>query len=251
MTKQEGIRAIIIDDESKCRSVLEKQLEWTCPNVSIVSSIASPKEAIDIVRRLKPDLVFLDIEMPEMSGFEFLQQFDSIDFDVVFTTAYDEYALKAFQVYAAAYLLKPIDEEQLLSAVSQVSERKSTPLNQETIMLLFQSMQHSGKTKKVAIPTIEGLEFIDREKIIRCQSSGNYTRIFIDQRSELMVSKTLKVIEDLLDEPLVFIRSHAAHLVNLNYVAKYLKGSGGQLVMDDGSIIPVSKSRKENIINSL
>ena len=251
MKSQKSIKAIIIDDESKCRSVLEKQLEWNCPNVNVISSMANPKKAIDAVNQLQPDLIFLDIEMPEMNGFEFLQQFDSIGFDVIFTTAYDEYALRAFQIYAAAYLLKPIDEEQLQSAVTQVTDRKPTPLNQETISLLFESMKHSGKTKKVAIPTSEGLEFIDREKIIRCQSSGNYTRIFIEQRQELLVSKTLKIIEDLLDDPLVFIRSHAAHLVNLNYVAKYLKGSGGQLVMDDGSVIPVSKSKKENIINSL
>ena len=141
--------------------------------------MANPKKAIDAVNQLQPDLIFLDIEMPEMNGFEFLQQFDSIGFDVIFTTAYDEYALRAFQIYAAAYLLKPIDEEQLQSAVTQVTDRKPTPLNQETISLLFESMKHSGKTKKVAIPTSEGLEFIDREKIIRCQSSGNYTRIFL------------------------------------------------------------------------
>jgi len=249
--KEITIRAAIVDDEAKCRSVLEKQLELFCPEVSVIASFGNPLDAISGVKEIQPDLVFLDIEMPEMNGFEFLQQFETLSFDVVFTTAFDEYALKAFQVHAVDYLLKPIGEEELISAVRQVSGRKSKPLNQEVIMHLFKSMQKTGKSKKVAIPTVEGLEFIDRDKIIRCQSSGNYTKILVDNRSELMVSKTLKVIEDLICDPIVFVRCHAAHLVNLNYVAKYIKGAGGHLVMDDGVVIPVSKSRKENVINSL
>ena len=245
------IKAIIVDDESHCRLVLKKQLEYACPQVEVIASTGDPVKAIEIITELQPDVIFLDIEMPVINGFEMLQRIEDVRFDVIFTTAYDEHALKAFQVHAIAYLLKPIVEEELIAAVGQISERRSRPLDQQTIMHLFESMQNSGKSRKVGIPTQEGLEFIDRDLIIRCQSSGNYTRIIIDNRTDLLVSKTLKIIEELIADPVVFIRTHAAHLVNLNYVAKYLKGSGGQLVMTDGSIIPVSKSRKDSVIQCL
>ena len=245
------LRAIIIDDETKCRSVLEKQLSFACPNVDVLASLGEPQAAVSVVRDLSPDILFLDIEMPLMNGFEFLQELDRIDIDVIFTTAHEEYALKAFQVYAVAYLLKPCTEEDLVKAIDKVIDKRIAPLDQSTILKLFESIQKTGQTQKVAIPTMEGYEFVLRDQIVRCESSGNYTKIHLRDKPAILVSKTLKIVGELLGDSNLFVRAHAAHIVNLNYVVKYLKGAGGQLVMEDGAIIPVSKSKKSGLLESL
>lgn len=249
--KKETFKAVIVDDELHCRASLAKLLEWSAPQVKVIKTFEKPIEAQQFLNTHDVDILFLDIDMPAMNGFELLQGIDTIRFDVIFTTAYDEFALQAFKVHATSYLLKPIDEEELLSALDIVASKQQIPLNQDIILQLFESMKKGGQTNKVAIPTMEGLEFIDKDKIIRCSSEGNYTRIFINGRQPLLISKTLKVVAELISAPHQFVRPHASHLVNINYVAKYIKGTGGQLILDDGFVIPVSKHKKSGFLDSL
>lgn len=245
------LTTIIVDDEFHCRESLAKQLKWSAPHVDVLKKFEKPKSALNYLLTHPVDIVFLDIEMPIMNGFELLQEIPEINFDVIFITAYDQFALRAFQVHAASYLLKPIDESELLEAIDYVVSKKPASLSQEIIMQLFEATKKNNKTTKVAFPTSEGLEFLDRDQIIRCESEGNYTRIFFKDRSPLLISKTLKIVAELINEPDQFIRSHASHLVNFNYIAKYIKGSGGQLIMDDGFVVPVSKQKKSNLFDSL
>lgn len=245
------LTTIIVDDELHCRESLAKLLEWSAPNVVLLEKFEKPKSALSYLTNNPVDVVFLDIEMPILNGFEMLQELPNIDFDVIFTTAYDEFALRAFQVHAASYLLKPIDETELLKAIDFVLSKNQVPLSQEIVMQLFEATKRNNKLSKVAFPTSEGLEFIDREQIIRCESEGNYTRIYFVNKSSLLISKTLKVVAELINAPDQFIRPHASHLVNFNHIAKYLKGSGGQLIMDDGFVVPVSKHKKSNLLDSL
>lgn len=249
-SQAEGLRAVIIDDERHCRETLCKLLEWADPTVSVLQSFGDPKRAIEFLNSEKVDIVFLDIEMPEINGFELLTKLKEINFDIVFTTAYDEFALKAFEVQALAYLLKPIGEEELTKVILLIKSKSPTRLDQDKILSLFENLKQSSSIKKVAFPTSEGLEFIRKENIIRCASDGNYTRVFIKGQNPLLISKTLKVVNELIDDEEQFVRPHASHLINLDYVAKYIKGSGGQLIMDDGFVVPVSKLKKSKLFDS-
>ena len=195
--------------------------------------------------KLKPELVFLDIEMPHMNGFEFLKA-SSQDFGVIFTTAYDEFALVAFQHSAIDYLLKPIASDDIARAVQKFETGRLGAVTASQIEILFNRLEGKGFTK-VALPTQEGLEFADPTEIMRCESSSNYTNIHFRDKSRILISKTLKEVEEMLDGH-GFFRVHHSHLINLNDIKKYVKGAGGYLVMDDDCQVPVSRSRKERLM---
>jgi len=243
--------AVIIDDESHCRLSLQKQIEWTFPSINILQLCESGEQGLIAIEQLKPEIIFLDIEMPNMTGFEMLQKLDDIKFDVIFTTAHDQYALKAFEACATAYLLKPVDEEQLVKVINKIKSRSIHQFNGAILNQVMAHVEGSKQSPKVSIPTSEGLEIIDKDLIIRCESDGNYSRIYIKNREPLFISKTLKVITSLLNDADKFKRPHAAHIVNINFIAKYIKGTGGQIIMDDGTSIPVSKHKKTEFLNSL
>jgi len=245
------MRAIIIDDEAHCRNTLDQQLKWSCPEVKVLRHCANGLSGIEAIKELSPELIFLDIEMPNMTGFEMLEQLDTIDCNLIFTTAYDEYALKAFNTHAIAYLLKPICEDDLLIAIQKVADRNSAKFTKATILSLFEEMRSSHNTCKVAFPTNEGLEFVDWKNIIRCEADSNYTKIFLASGEKYLISKTLKEVSEIIDQSTIFMRPHASHLVNMNYIKRYLKGVGGQLVMEDGSIIPVSRGKKGDMMNKI
>jgi len=244
------LKAVIVDDESHGRQTLEKLLEWIDADVEVISTFGDPRKAIVYLNEKNVDLVFLDIEMPEVNGFELLSQIVKIDFDIIFTTAYDEFALQAFKVHAVDYLLKPIQEEELKEAIKQVKSKQSGKISENLLSVLSQNLNKEARLKKIAFPTSVGLEFIQRDQIIRCASEGNYTRIIVQNREPLLISKTLKLVEELIGDGDQFVRTHASHLVNLTFVAKYIKGSGGQLIMEDGIAIPVSKQRKSDLFDS-
>ena len=246
-----SLSAIIIDDEIHCRKTLDQQLKWTCPEVTVVSSCNGSKEGIEAIKKFQPDLVFLDIEMPEMNGFELLETLGTINFETIFTTAYDAYAVRAFNESAVAYLLKPIVEEDLRSAIDKVISKRGKDKTLDELLTLFRQLEKNGTTDKIAFPTIEGLEFVSRKNIIRCEADSNYTKIFIQGQRALLISKTLKDVSALINRPNIFLRPHASHLININYIKKYLKGVGGQIIMDDGTVIPVSKGRKDDFIQAL
>ncbi len=244
------INALIVDDEPYSCEALAVLLARYCPDVTIMGSCSNGMEALGVIQKQSPNLVFLDVEMPKMNGFEMLEQLPSINFDLIFTTSYDQYALKAFRFSAIDYLLKPIDREELQKAVQKVVQRTHVPTAQQ-LEILFQKMHRgSAVVSKIALPTMEGLQMVTIDSIISCDSDSNYTIIRLKNKEKLVVSRTLKDVEELLEDH-AFSRVHHSHLVNLNEVVKYVKGEGGYLVMSDGSAIDVSRSKKEILLKRL
>jgi len=245
-----NLRAVIIDDEEHCRHALKKQLSWSIPDLELVGMAANIAEGKKVLEELNPDILFLDIEMPGGTGFDLLSSMDEIPYHVIFTTAYDEYAIEAIRLNAVDYLLKPIDEDELLTAFHKVIERDKDEVVSSLENLVTYLRKQNSHIKKIALPTQEGLEFISTDDIIRCESEGSYSYIHLTGDRKLFLSKTLKSLEGIIDDER-FIRVHHSHVVNLQYVKKYLKGAGGQLILDNGAIIPVSKSKKENFLGKI
>ena len=242
------LKAIIIDDEPDCCETLSMLLERYCPEVGVIAVCHSGAEALQAIPEQKPQLVFLDIEMPHMNGFQLLEQLPAIDFELVFTTSYDQYAIKAIRFSALDYLLKPVDREELRQAVQKVAKRQQPPLPQQ-LEILLQKL-HQPATSKIAIPTMEGLQMIPVASIITCKSDSNYTTLYLKGKQKITASRTLKEVEEML-EGLSFLRVHQSHLVNLDEVGKYVRGEGGYLVMSDGSAVDVARSRKDLLLQKL
>ena len=243
----ERTRAIIIDDEEHCRSTLKKQLEWYCPKIEVIGEGDSAESGRELIRTLNPDLVFLDIEMPAESGFELLRSLPAIRFKLIFTTAYDEYALEAFKVNAVAYLLKPIEGEELAETIDKVVIEKQDELGQK-LESVMNFLSGNEQTKKVALPVMEGLLFVRIDDIIRGEASGNYTTVYMNDGSSHFISKTLKYILESISNS-KFIRVHQSHFINMDYINKYIRGKNGQIVLDDGTTVPVSRSKKDELLD--
>ncbi|HET6768308.1 MAG TPA: LytTR family DNA-binding domain-containing protein [Chitinophagaceae bacterium] len=246
----EGLRAIIIDDERHSCDVLKMLLGKCCQQVHVTAICYSGEEGLRKINELQPQLVFLDIEMPHMNGFQLLEQLSNITFEIIFTTSYDQYAITAFKFSALDYLLKPVDREELEKAVQKVSKKINPPVSQQLEILLQKINQPTIAVQRIALPTMQGLEFVPVESIISCSSSNNYTEFFLKDKKKLLVSRTLKEVEDMLADH-SFIRVHNSHIVNLNAITRYVKGEGGYLVMSDSSTIDVSRSRKEFLMQRL
>ncbi|MBS1661535.1 MAG: response regulator transcription factor [Bacteroidetes bacterium] len=244
------INAIIVDDEPYCCEALAILLGRYCPQVEVIGCYHSGSEALVAIRERKPQLLFLDIEMPRMNGFELLEKVKDLSFELIFTTSYDQYAIKAIRFSALDYLLKPIDREELVRSVQKVDQRLQSPLPQQ-IDLLFQKLQgQTSQFSKIAIPTMEGLQMVAVDSIIHCASDSNYTILTLKDQQRVVASRTLKEIEELLED-YSFVRVHHSNVVNLNEINKYIKGEGGYLVMSDGSSVNVSRSRKEGLLRKL
>lgn len=244
------ISAIIIDDERHSCDALKMLLDKCCPQVQVAAICNSGEEGLKKIDELKPQLIFLDIEMPHMNGFQMLEQLPTINFELIFTTSYDQYAITAFKFSALDYLLKPVDREELEKAVQKVSKRINPPVSQQLEILLQKINQPTIAIQRIALPTMQGLEFVPVELIISCSSSNNYTEFFLKDKKKLLVSRTLKETEDMLADH-SFIRVHNSHIVNLNAITRYVKGEGGYLVMADGSTVDVSRSRKGLLLQKL
>lgn len=240
----------MIDDEIHCRKTLGMLLKEYCPGVQVTEQCDDAESGLTAIQRHKPHLVFLDIEMPNMNGFEMLEKLSEIHFEIIFTTSYDQYAIKAIRFSALDYLLKPVDPKELQRAVQKVAERLQHPLPQQLEILLQKLHQPASNIQKIALPTMEGLQMIAVNSIISCASDSNYTVFFLKNKQKLIVSRPLKEIEEMLEE-YSFLRVHNSHLVSLNEIDKYVKGEGGYLVMSDGSTIDVSRSKKETLLNKL
>jgi len=244
------ITATIVDDEPFCCESLATLLERYCPAVKVLDICYSASAALQSIQQHPPHILFLDIEMPHMNGFELLEKLPDIDFELVFTTSYDQYAIKAFRFSALDYLLKPIDQDDLRKAV-QKAVTSTDHVSPQQIKVLLQKINHpSLVVNKLAIPTLEGLQMILIESIIHCEADRNYTIINIKGKQKIVASRTLKEIEELLDD-YPFIRVHHSHIINLNEVEKYMKGEGGYLMMSNGANIDVSRSRKEFLLKKL
>ncbi|RAJ83227.1 two-component system LytT family response regulator [Chitinophaga dinghuensis] len=245
------IKAIIVDDEQHCIDALQTMLLKKCPGVQVIGAANSVREGRELIDELQPDLVFLDVEMPHQNGFELLRQYEKVTFDVIFTTAYEQYALKAIKFNALDYLLKPFSVKELQDALEKFREKQLNTSKDQSVSPLevfLQNMKTLQQThKKIALPTINGLVFMPVQNIVRCESTGNYTKIFFTDKKNLMVSRPLKEFEELLTD-VDFFRVHNSHLINLQQMQSYIQGEGGFALMSDGTQVEVSRRRKAEFL---
>ena len=241
--------AIIIDDELKGRIALSQKLRDYCSDVRLVGEAENGEDGIKLIEKLKPDIVFLDIEMPRMNGFDMLLRLPQKNFDLIFTTAYDQYAIKAIKYAAFDYLLKPIDIEELKMAISR-SNNLQNGNTEKKLEVLDQNLHGKTNLNKIAIPSMDGLLFFNINDIVHLEASNNYTTIYFMNHPKLLTSKTLKDFEELLP-PDIFFRTHHSYLVNLNYIKRYIKGDGGQIEMQNGTYIDVSRRKKEDFLEAM
>ncbi|HZI52858.1 MAG TPA: LytTR family DNA-binding domain-containing protein [Chitinophagaceae bacterium] len=242
------IKAILIDDEVHCVETLSLLIAEFCPEVEVMERCKSAKEGLAAVKKHNPSLIFLDIEMPVMNGFEFLEQFADISFAVIFTTSYDQYAIKAIRFSALDYLLKPIEPSELVSAVKKVQEQRHLPFAEQFQMLLKQVHGKNSSFNKIAVPTSEGFELLPADEVVYCEADDNYTHLFLKNKHKIIACRTLKEMEEQLVDFNFFVRVHHSYMVNLNEVTKYIRGEGGYLVMSDGTSVNVSRSRKDALM---
>ncbi|MCB9231946.1 MAG: response regulator transcription factor [Bacteroidia bacterium] len=247
------IRTLVIDDEDKSRKYLRQMLTEFCPEVEVVGEADSMLSGLEAIAEFNPQLVFLDIKMPHGTGFDLLERIEEYDFEVIFTTAHDNYAIKAIRFSALDYLLKPIDIDELQAAVAKVKKKissQSSALDNQ-LKMFFANLKNQGrKNKQVALPTNEGIFFMPLEDILRCEADGSYTRIYRTNKEEILISKNLKEVEGLLDE-MEFCRVHKSHLIGLAHVVRYVKGKGGEAIMSDGTRVEVSIRKREELLEKL
>lgn len=252
------MRALIIDDEQHCIEALQSLIQKYCPEIEVVGTCKDGLCGLTGIENTEPDLVFLDIAMPKMNGFEMLSRLDDISFEIIFTTAYDNYAIKAFKVSAIDYLLKPVDRKELVKAIRLVKEKlylKSraniASRNKEQLNILLDNISSRNDAfPNIAIPTLEGLEIIKVDDILYVTGEGNYSQIHFRNKPPMLISKTIKYIEDRI-EGHHFMRIHNSNLVNLKEISKYIKGAGGQVIMSDDKLLNVSRSRKDDLLKLL
>ncbi len=242
------IRGIIVEDEIRSRDTLRGLLSRYCKNVEIIAEAESYRSGLAAIREQHPDVVFLDIQMPVGSGFKLLEELDEIRFEIIFTTAFDQFAIKAIKYSALDYLLKPIDPEELVSALKKVENKISKRGVNENIQVLLDNIKsHDANPHKIVLSTFEKIHIIETDNILRCESDNYYTNFFLTDGKQILISKTLKENEAMLGEH-NFIRPHKSHLVNVKYIKGFLKNDGGYIEMTDGTHIPVSRRKREKII---
>ncbi|HLS12766.1 MAG TPA: LytTR family DNA-binding domain-containing protein [Flavobacteriaceae bacterium] len=246
------MKVAILDDELHCVESLVLHLQSLLPEITVVYKSTNPVEALSKLQEIEFDLLFLDIEMPVMNGFELLNSMEEVRFDVIFTTAYSQYAVEAFRAQAINYLLKPIDEDELRSALLTYMANKEisirTPENLEELLNNF--IIGKSLIDKIAIPVSDGIEFIDVADIVYCQSHSNYTSIHLANNKTLMFSRTLKDTEDILNK-YGYLRIHQSYLINPGHLKKYVRHDGGSVIMSDDTKIPISASKRNNIMSYL
>jgi len=243
----EILRAILVDDELSSLQNLQSKLVEFCPDVEVVATAQKPEDAILFIRQHKPDVIFLDIEMPRMNGFRMLDELGELDFEIIFTTAYNHYAVDAIRISAFDYLMKPVAIKELQNALERLAKYRQTHTRDKLDVLRQSLSPNKSQEEKIAIPTNEGLEFIPIKNILHIESSSNYSRIFLTDGKKILVTKLLKDFEDIL-EPYNFFRVHNSHLINLAYIKKYIRGEGGQVEMQNGDVIDVARRKKEEFI---
>lgn len=244
------IKAVVVDDEYECRQTLVNFLTRYCPEVSVAGEGGSVAEAVVAIETLQPDILFLDINMPEENGFQLFSKLKNKDFYTVFVTAYDQYALQAFKHHAVDYLLKPINIHELIATVNRVGQLARNKNQVQQLSALISAFKHPAASNKIALPVLDGLIYVRTEDIVRCEASSNYTYIHFEDGKKIVASRTLGVYEEILKDK-GFVRIHHQHLINLRHLEKYVRGRGGTALMSDGKEIQVSQRKKEEFIKHL
>lgn len=242
------IKAIIVDDEYNAIKNLKWEIERFCKDVKVLDAFTDPVEAISAINYLKPDCVFLDIEMPEMDGFEMLNMLKFRSFDLIITSAYDNYALKAFRQHAMDYLLKPVDSDDLVEAIERIRANKQKNILGSELKGLFKEWQDEGE-KRLALPMAGKTLYVDRSDILFCKSDGNYTEVYFENGGKEVFSKRLKEFEDMLGQG--FFRVHNSYVTRLSAIKEFVNQDGQYLVLLDGTNVPVSRSKKGELLDIL
>ncbi|HLF65040.1 MAG TPA: LytTR family DNA-binding domain-containing protein [Saprospiraceae bacterium] len=246
------LKAILIDDEKSSLQSLTFELNAYCPEVEVIATCKDPLEGLQEIRKSEFDILFLDIEMPGMNGFELLQQLAEIDFNIIFVTAYDQFAIKAFEFNALDYLLKPVRKEKLIQAMQRVRDQQQLKLDKLGLEALMQNIRVQTTTgiEQIALPTSDGFSMVHVNDITYLQADSNYTWVFLANKKKYLIAKTLKEMEGMLEFP-QFFRAHKSYLANLNHVEKYVRGQGGYLVMRDATQVPVARAQKAELMKFL
>ncbi|MEE9408587.1 MAG: response regulator [Polaribacter sp.] len=243
------ITAVLVDDEPKALAILKNKIERFCSNIIVIGETKNPQKAIELIEKKKPQLVFLDIAMPEMSGFDLLSNIENPNFEVIFVTAFDQYALEAINHCAIGYLVKPVDNQDLITAVIKATQNIEDKTALEKNKLLIENLGvQTFQKKKIVIPSQEGLEFVEVNKIIFCEGTEGYTRIYIKNEKPILSSYSIGHFNKLLQNQ-DFYLIHKSYLININYIEKYL--NEGYVVLDENNKLPVSRNRRSDFLNSL
>ena len=245
MTK---FNTVLIDDEVKSTDVLQYLIESHCPELDIVGVFNKPKEGLKFIEAHDIDLLLIDIQMPEIDGFQLLDQLTDIDFNVVFVTAFDEFALKAFRYYALDFILKPVDVDLLKNLVKRLIKREKPQYDKGDYNQIFQRLGNDDDMNHLAVPTSRGVTFIQFDEIIRLQADSNYTQIIREDSGNLYASKTLKYFENILPTS-HFFRPHQSHLINVKYMDHFIRQDGGYIVMRDGTEIALARSKRREFLD--
>ncbi len=242
------LKAIIIDDETSSRSTLRQKLKNNCPGVAVIAECENAEQGIKSIEENQPDIIFLDIEMPRINGFTMLKQLKQHDFEIIFITAYDHFAIQAIKYSALDYLVKPVEIEDLKTAVNKAIQKRKQSAGNERLELLLQNLMNEKKEHhRIAIPSMEGLLFVETGDIIYLEALSNYTNFYLANNKKITVAKTLKDFEELLPVS-IFIRIHHSYIININCIEKYLKGEGGQVLMKNGATLDVARRKKEEFM---
>ncbi len=245
------MRAVIVDDEINARETLGIMLKMYAPEIEVIAEADGVKSGLQVINSNQPDLLFLDIQMGDGSGFDLLSYFSSYPFKVIFVTAYEEYALKAFKFSALDYLVKPVTPDDLIRAVGKVKETSATDSFKSQMDVLELNYENKNKPpEKIILKTLDAIYVVEVKEIIRCESDDNYTKFYLEEGNKLMVSKTLKEFDEMLGTA-GFLRVHQSHLININQIDHLVKKDGGMLIMKDKSEVPVASRKKDQLLKQI
>lgn len=241
------INCVIIDDEGQNIKLLQNMLQMHCPAVNVLATDTEAKNGLLLIEELQPQLVFLDVEMPHLNGFDLLKKLEPVNFETIFVTAYSHYAVEAFEHHATGYITKPINTEKLIAAVNTAIKRIEEKNINKNLFSLLEKNTQAAAPDKIPLSTSNGLVFVKLAEILYCESSGNYTSFYLCNDKKVMVSRQLGEYEKLLPEA-NFTRIHDKYIINLSFIKEYIKGSGGDVVLENGKELPVASRRKEEFL---
>lgn len=242
------LNCMILDDEPRNVQLLQHMLTEHCPQLNIVATETDARKGVAIIKELQPQLLFLDVEMPHLNGFETLKSLEPVGFEVIFVTAYSQYAVEAFEVHAVGFVTKPVNTEKLMAAVQIATQRIEQKSINKNLFSLLESNSRQQQPNKIPLSTTNGLVFVKISDIMYCESSGNYTNFFMHDDKKIVVSRQLGEYEKLLPET-DFIRIHDKYILNLSFIKEYIKGSGGEVILENGKELPVAARRKDDFLS--